>query len=146
MNLLYEAKEIMQATGCIKAFPIYDIQLTNIAEIKNCHENGKSIELEKEISKLLPNFTQELKINKEKPITCPIYHSLNKYLEFSLKNKQINTCNLNFYEFKQIENKINPLLKKQVNNMAEKDYSPEYIRKIVAMLKKHEEEMNRSVL
>ena len=30
--------------------------------------------------------------------------------------------------------------------MAEKDYSPEYIRKIVAMLKKHEEEMNRLVL
>jgi len=112
MKALDEAKEIMQAAGCIKAFPIYDIQLTDIAEIKSCHENGESIELEKEISKLLPNFTQELKINKEKPITCPIYHSLNKYLEFSLKNKQINTCNLNVYEFKQIENKIHPLLEK----------------------------------
>lgn len=30
--------------------------------------------------------------------------------------------------------------------MTEKEYSPEYIRKIVAMLKKHEEEMNRLVL
>jgi uncharacterized protein YpuA (DUF1002 family) len=112
MDILDEAKEIMRAAGCIKAFPIYDIQLTDIAKIKNCHENGESIELEKDISKLVPNFTQELKINKEKPITCPINHALNKYLEFSLKNKQINTCNLNINEYKQIENKIHPLLKK----------------------------------
>jgi len=112
MNSLDEAKEIMQAAGCIKAFPIYDIQLTDIAEIKNCHENGESIELEKDISKIVPSFTQELKINKEKPITCPINPSLNKYLEFSIENKQINTCNLNINEYKQIENKINPLLKR----------------------------------
>ena len=32
------------------------------------------------------------------------------------------------------------------DNMTEKGYNPEYIRKIVAMLKKHEEEMNRMVL
>jgi hypothetical protein len=112
MNTLDEAKEIMQAAGCIKAFPVYDIQLADIAEIKNCHENGESIELEKDVSKLVSNFTQELKINKEKPITCPIYHSLNKYLEFSLNNKQITTCNLNVYEFKLIEIKIHPLLEK----------------------------------
>jgi len=30
--------------------------------------------------------------------------------------------------------------------MTEKEYSPEYIRKIVAMLKKHEEEMAKNVL
>ena len=30
--------------------------------------------------------------------------------------------------------------------MDEKKYSPEYIRKIVAMLEKHEKEMNRMVL
>ena len=30
--------------------------------------------------------------------------------------------------------------------MTEKEYSPEYIRKIVAMLKKHEEEMRKNVL
>ncbi len=30
--------------------------------------------------------------------------------------------------------------------MVEKEYSPEYIRKIVAILEKHENEMNRLVL
>ena len=30
--------------------------------------------------------------------------------------------------------------------MVEKEYSPEYIRKIVAMLEKHKKEMNRLVL
>jgi len=30
--------------------------------------------------------------------------------------------------------------------MDEKRYSPEYIRKIVAMLEKHEKEMNRMIL
>jgi len=112
MDTLDEAKEIMQAAGCIKAFPIYDIKLTDIAEIKSCHENGESIELEKDISKLVPTFTQEFEINKEKPITCPINPSLKKYLEFSLKNKQITTCNLNISEHKQVENKINLLLGK----------------------------------
>jgi len=30
--------------------------------------------------------------------------------------------------------------------MVEKEYSPEYIRKIVAMLEKHEKEINRMIL
>jgi len=30
--------------------------------------------------------------------------------------------------------------------MIDKEYSPEYIKKIVAMLKKHEEEMGKNVL
>ena len=30
--------------------------------------------------------------------------------------------------------------------MAEKEYSPEYIKKIIAMLEKHEKEMNKMVL
>ena len=30
--------------------------------------------------------------------------------------------------------------------MVEKEYSPKYIRKIVAMLEKHEKEMNRLIL
>ena len=30
--------------------------------------------------------------------------------------------------------------------MIDKEYSPEYIRKIVTMLKKHEEEMRKNVL
>ena len=102
----------MHSAGCIKAFPIYDLNLTDIAEIKNCHENGESIELEKEISKLVPTLIQEIKINKDKPITCPINTSLNKYLEFSLNNKSINFCNLDNSETKMIENKINFLLEK----------------------------------
>ena len=30
--------------------------------------------------------------------------------------------------------------------MVDKEYSPEYIRKIIAMLEKHEEEMNRLII
>lgn len=112
MDTLEEAKEIMQAAGCIKAFPIYDIRLTDIAEVKSCHETGESIELEKDICKLVPTFLQEIKINTEKPIACPIDPSLNKYLEFSLKNKLITPCNLNISEFEKIKSKINSLLEK----------------------------------
>ncbi len=112
MESLEEAKEIMEAAGCIKAFPIYDIRLTDIAEIKSCHENGESIELEKDISKLVSTFSQEMIINTEKPITCPVDPSLNKYLEFYLKNKLITPCNLDIIEFEKIKNKINTLLEK----------------------------------
>ena len=112
MNTLEEAKEIMHAAGCIKAFPVYDLRLTNIVEVKSCHKNGESIELEEDISNLVPTFSQEIIINTEKPITCPIDDSLNKYLEFHLKNKLINPCNLNIIEYEQVENKINSLLEK----------------------------------
>ena len=112
MNTLEEAKEIMHAAGCIKAFPVYDLRLTNIVEVRSCHQNGESIELEQDISKLVPIFSQEIVINTEKPITCPIDDSLNKYLEFHLKNKLINPCNLNIIEYEQVENKINSLLEK----------------------------------
>ena len=37
MEPLDEAKEIMQAAGCSKAFPIYDLELSGIAEVKGCH-------------------------------------------------------------------------------------------------------------
>ena len=112
MDTLEEAKEIMQAAGCIKAFPVYDLRLMDIAEIKGCHKNGESIELEKEIGKLVPNFSQEMVINTEKPIACPIDESLNKYLEFNLENRLITPCNLNANEHVQIETKINSLLEK----------------------------------
>ena len=112
MDTLEEAKEIMQAAECIKAFPVYDLELNNIVEVKGCHENGESIEMEKDIDKLVPVFLQEMKINIEKPIACPIGRSLNKYLEFYLKNRLINSCNLNGSEYEQVESKINSLLKK----------------------------------
>jgi hypothetical protein len=112
MDTLEEAKEIMQAAGCIKAFPVYDIELNDIAKVKGCHENGECIELEKDINKLVPTFLQEIVINTEKPITCPIGKSLNKYLEFYLKNRLINPCNLNVSEYELVESKINSLLEK----------------------------------
>ena len=102
----------MQAAGFIKAFPVYDLELNNIAEVKSYHENGESIELEKDINKLVPAFSQEIVINTEKPITCPVDKSLNKYLEFYLKNRIINPCNLNISEYEQVESKINSLLEK----------------------------------
>lgn len=112
MNTLEEAKEIMEAAGCIKAFPVYDLKLTNIAEVKSCHENGESIELEKDINKLVPTFSQEMVLSIEKPIACPIDESLNKYLEFTLKNRLIAPCNLSDVEYEQIESKIESLLVK----------------------------------
>ena len=112
MDTLEEAKEIMQAAECIKAFPVYDLELNDIVEVKGCHENGESIEMEKDIDKLVPVFLQEMKINIEKPIACPIDKSLNKYLEFYLKNRRINSCNLNRSEYEQVERKINFLLEK----------------------------------
>ena len=112
MDNLEEAKKIMQAAGCIKAFPIYDLRIENIAEIKGCHEKGESLELIRDIHKLVPAYSQDMIINIEKPIACPIDPSFNKYLEFSLKNKSINTCNLNTTEYNQIEGKITFLLNK----------------------------------
>ena len=112
MDELEEAKQIMQAAGCIKAFPVYDINLTDIVEVKGCHQNGESLELEKDINQLVSGFSQKILINMEKPIACPIDKSFNKYLEFSIKKRLIKSCNLNIYEFEQIERKIDPLLKK----------------------------------
>ena len=112
MDKLDEAKEIMQAAGCIKAFPVYDLKLTDIAKVKSCHENGESIELEKEINKIVPAFSQEIVINTEEPIACPIGKSLRSYLEFYLKNRNIAFCNLNNIEYEQVESKINSLLEK----------------------------------
>ena len=112
MDTLEEAKDIMEAAGCTKAFPVYDLRLTDIAEVKSYHENGESIELEKNIRALVPTFTRELVINIEKPIACPIDTTLNKYLEFFLKNRLITCCNLSVDEFEKIESKIGPFLAK----------------------------------
>ena len=38
------------------------------------------------------------------------------------------------------------MVSKEVNNMSGKEYSSEYIKKIVAMLKKHEKEMEHMSL
>ena len=112
MNVLEEAKEIMKRAGCEKAFAVYGLELNDIAEVKKCDENGESLELEKDISELVPTIEQKLVFDPEKPIECPINSSMNKYLEFSLKNRNITPCNLNGEECKRIEGEINPLLEK----------------------------------
>ena len=112
MENLEEAKEIMQAAGCIHSFPVYDLFLHGIAEIKQCHDNGESIELSKDIQSLVPSFSQKLVINAEQPITCPLDSSYCKYLEFSLQNRQINAYNLNNNELEEIKEKIISLLTK----------------------------------
>ena len=112
MDNLEEAKQIMQAAGCIKAFPVYNLKIADIVEVKDCNKNGGSLELEKDINKLATAIPQELIINNEKPITCPIDKSFNKYLEFFIKIRLINICNFNAIELEQIERKIHPLLKK----------------------------------
>jgi len=112
MKNLEEAKEIMHAAGCVKAYSVYDFQLNDIAEVKNCDEEGGSIELERDITQLKQNFLKEMVLNTDKPIICPINPSLNKYLKFSINDKTISTSNLNPKEYFTIQNKINSLLKK----------------------------------
>jgi hypothetical protein len=112
MNVLEEAKEIMKKAGCEKAFAIYGLELNDIAEVKDCDENGESLELEKDISELVPTIEQKLVFNPEKPIECPLDSSLSKYLEFSIKNKSITPYNLNSDEYKRIEQEMRPLLEK----------------------------------
>ena len=53
-----------------------------------------------------------IKSGTEKPIECPLNGSMDKYLEFSLKNRNITPCNLSGKECKRIEDKINPLLER----------------------------------
>ena len=66
MDVLDEAKEIMKKAGCKKAFAVYGLELNDIAEVKNCDENGESLELEKDISELVPTIEQKLVFNPEK--------------------------------------------------------------------------------
>ena len=112
MDVLDEAKELMKKAGCEKAFAVYGLELNDIAEVKDCDENGESLELEKDISELVPTIEQKLVFDPEKPIECPLNSSMNKYLEFSLKNRSITPCNLNAEECEKIEEKMRPLLKK----------------------------------
>jgi hypothetical protein len=112
MNVLEEAKEIMKKAGCKKAFAVYEMELNDIAEVRSCDENGESIELEKSISELQPTIEQKLVFDPEKPIECPLTTSMNKYLEFSLKNRNITPCNLSTEEREKIEDKTRSLLEK----------------------------------
>ena len=112
MNVLEEAKEIMKKAGCEKAFAVYEMELNDIAEVRNCDENGESLELEKNLSELLPTIEQKLVFNPNKPIECPLNESMNKYLEFSLNNRNITPCNLSVEECEKIEEETKPLLEK----------------------------------
>jgi hypothetical protein len=55
---------------------------------------------------------RKLVLDQEKPIECPLNSSMNKYLEFSLKKRNIIPCNLSNEDCKKIEGKISPLLDK----------------------------------
>lgn len=112
MDVLEEAKEIMRKAGCEKAFAVYELELFDIAEVRDCNKNGESLEIEKNISELSPTIEKKLVFNQEKPIECPLNDSMNQYLEFSLNNRSITPCNLNSEECKKIEEELNPLLKK----------------------------------
>lgn len=112
MDVLEEAKEIMKIAGCEKAFAVYGLKLNGIAGVKDCDENGELIELEKDISKLVPTIEQKLVFDPEKPIECPLNGSMDKYLEFLLKNRNIIPFNLSGEEFERIEGEVRPLLEK----------------------------------
>jgi hypothetical protein len=112
MDELEEAKEIMKKAGCGKAFAIYDLELHDLAEVRDCSENGESLEISKDFSELSPTIDKKLVFNPDKPIECPLNDSMDQYMEFSLKNRSISLCNLNPNLSKKIEEDINPLLKK----------------------------------
>ena len=112
MDVLEEAKEIMKKAGCEKAFAVYGMELNDIAEVRECDENGESLELEKDIGQLVPTIERKLVFNPEKPIECPLNESMNKYLEFSLKKRNITPCNLSEKECERIEEETRPLLEK----------------------------------
>jgi hypothetical protein len=112
MDVLDEAKEIMKKAGCEKAFAVYDLEINDIAEVRDCNENGESLEIQKNISELCPTIERKLVFNPEKPIECPLNDSMDQYLEFSLKNRSITQYNLDANLSKKIEEDINPLLKK----------------------------------
>ena len=112
MKVLEEAKEIMKKAGCKKAFAIYEMKINDIAIVKECDENGESLEIEKNVSELVPIIEKRLEFDLEKPIECPLDDSMNRYLEFSLKNRSITPCNIKSDEFEIIEGAMSPLLKK----------------------------------
>jgi hypothetical protein len=112
MDVLDEAKEIMRKAGCKKAFAVYGLELKDIAEVKECDENGESLELEKDISELVPTIEQKLVFNPGKPIECPLDSSMSKYLEFSLKSRSITPYNISYDECKRIEQEMKLLLEK----------------------------------
>jgi hypothetical protein len=112
MNVLEEAKELMKKAGCEKAFAVYGLELCDIAEVRSCNEKGETIEIEKNISELSPTIERTLVFDPEKPIECPLNESMNKYLEFSLTNRNILPCNLSVEECERIEKDIRPLLEK----------------------------------
>jgi len=112
MEVLEEAKEIMEKAGCIKAFAVYGMEISDIAEVRSCNSKGESIELEKDISKLVPSIARTLTLDPEKPIECPLDPTFCKYLEFSLKNKTITPYDIEDKEREKIKEKILPLLEK----------------------------------
>ncbi|UCB58083.1 MAG: hypothetical protein JSV67_05620 [Thermoplasmatales archaeon] len=112
MDVLEEAKELMKKAGCEKAFAVYGLELYDIAGVRNCNNTKESIELEKDISHLVPIIKRELVLDLEAPIECPLDSSMSKYLEFSLKSRNITPYNISHDECERIENEMKPLLKK----------------------------------
>ena len=112
MDVLEEAKELMKKAGCEKAFAVYGLELCDIAEVRNCNKTEESIELEKDISQLVPSIKRELVLDQEEPIECPLDSSMSKYLEFSLKSRSITPYNISHDECERIEQEMKPLLEK----------------------------------
>jgi nitrogen fixation NifU-like protein len=93
----------MKKAGCGKAFAVYKLELCDIAEVRSCNEKEEEIELEKDITDLVPTIERKLVVDKDQPIECPLNSSMNKYLEFSLKKKSITPYNIEDEECNKIE-------------------------------------------
>ena len=112
MDRLEEAKEIMEELGCEKAFAVYGIELEKIAEVRSCNEKGEAIELESDVWNLVSTIEKKLVLDQEKPIEFPLNSSMNKYLEFYLKDRSISLCNIDSFECDRIEKMVFSLLEK----------------------------------
>ncbi len=112
MDVLEEAKEIIEKAGCKNAYAVYKLNIDEIAEIRECNKKCEFIELKRNPHDLDPGIVKELEIDKEKPIECPLGSSSSKYLEISLINRSIVPYDINNIELERIEQEIKPLLEK----------------------------------
>jgi hypothetical protein len=110
MEILDEAREIMDEAGCKNAYAIYKLKINEIIDVKEFNKNYGNIELKRTINQLNPAIVRILELDIEKEIECPLNSSPDKYLEFSLENRSIKTHNLRDNEIDDLKKRINYLL------------------------------------
>jgi hypothetical protein len=70
MDVLEEAKEIMEKIGCEKAFAVYRIEIDKIAAVRSCNKKGEAIELERDVGKLVSTIEKKLVLTKKNQLNA----------------------------------------------------------------------------